>query len=437
MNCQTAVRRIVFVIAFCIGLTAWAGLKAQTQGNARELRAGIARIDITPDLPVSLPGYDEKRGLSKGIHDRLFVRALVFENGGKRLVLISTDLIGFYYEAFESFQKSLLTEFNLKPEELFLCAIHAHSSPGPNLNKSRGHPNDLTYTETLRPKLIEVVRNAFKNVGPVRMGVGLGSSMVGANRRVLKPDGSTRLGTGSLRRNPYGVTDKDVLVLKLARPDGASIGALFDFACHATALGERNLQVSGDILGIAEQFVEKILGGGVVAPVFVGASGDVNPWYKELPSFNTEPGWMPEPELMGTLLGEEVVHVYREIGALQPGGDIKTSFAAIKVPGQKRREETTVQDRTINLTAARVGDVAFLGASVEMLTEVGFAIKAGSPFKRTFLITHCNGGSGYLPPEHLYREGGYEIWSTPFAPQAADIVVKQALGMLYKLQSEP
>jgi len=434
MNCNARFRRIVFALPLWFGLVSWPCQKTQAQGNVQDLRAGVARIDITPDIPVSLPGYDETRGMSKGIHDRLYARAVVFENGGKRLVMISNDLIGFYYEAFGSFQKSILDEFKLKPEELFLCAIHSHSSPAPNINKSRGRPNDITYTETLRPKLLELVRSAFKNVGPVHTGVGVGSSPVGANRRVLKPDGSTQTGTGSLRRNPYGVTDKDVLVMKLARPDGSPVGAVFDYACHATALGEENLQISGDILGIAEQFTENILGHAIVAPVFVGASGDVNPWYKELPAFNTEPGWMPEPVLMGTLLGEEVVHVYRGIGRLQPGGDIKTSFATIKVPGRKRPNEASVQDRTINLTAARVGDVAFLGASVEMLTEVGFAIKAGSPFKHTFLITHCNGDNGYLAPERLYNEGGYEIWSTPFAPQAADMVVKQALSMLYRLQ---
>jgi hypothetical protein len=61
------------------------------------------------------------------------------------------------------------------------------------------------------------------------------------------------------------------------------------------------------------------------------------------------------------------------------------------------------------------------------------SIKAASPFKFTFVITHCNGAAGYLPPEHLYIEGGYEISSSPFAPKAADMVVKQAVKMLHEL----
>jgi len=86
----------------------------------------------------------------------------------------------------------------------------------------------------------------------------------------------------------------------------------------------------------------------------------------------------------------------------------------------------------MNITAARIGDVAFVGFGTEMFTELDLAIKAGSPFKHTFVITHCNGASGYLPPQHLYKEGGYEIYSSPFAPQAADMVVKQALKMLFE-----
>jgi hypothetical protein len=67
----------------------------------------------------------------------------------------------------------------------------------------------------------------------------------------------------------------------------------------------------------------------------------------------------------------------------------------------------------VNITAARIGDdVAFIGFSVEMLTEIGMKIKEGSPFMHTFVITHCNRYSGYLPCG-LYKEGGYEITSTP------------------------
>jgi len=69
----------------------------------------------------------------------------------------------------------------------------------------------------------------------------------------------------------------------------------------------------------------------------------------------------------------------------------------------------------------------------EVLTEIGLAIKQGSPFAHTLVVTHCNGAQGYLPPKHLYKEGGYEIDTSPFAPGAGEIAVKEALNLLYEL----
>ncbi len=271
---------------------------------------------------------------------------------------------------------------------------------------------------------------------PVHTGSGVGYSPVGANRREMRPDGSITLG-----RNPYGPTDKEVLVMKVTGTDGKPVGALYDYATHATALGSRNMLISGDVLGLSAQFVEKILGKEVISPLFAGASGNIDPWYRVLPGFNTEPGWIPEPVLLGTLLGEEVVTVFREIEEVSPGGTINTLFETVECPRRIREEDnakTSGYDQRstvpVNITAAKIGDdVAFIGFNVEMLTEIGMDIKAGSPFKHTFIITHCNGASGYLVPAELYKEGGYEVRSTRFEIGSAETVVKKALRMLYDL----
>jgi len=68
-----------------------------------------------------------------------------------------------------------------------------------------------------------------------------------------------------------------------------------------------------------------------------------------------------------------------------------------------------------------------------VFNEIGRAIKAASPFKHTFVITHCNGGAGYLPTRQSYPQGGYEVLSSPFAPGAAEQVIQEAVGMLREL----
>jgi len=350
-------------------------------------------------------------------------------------VLVSTDLIGFSRGTAEHFRKIILDEFELEPGELFLSAIHTHAGPSLTIDEKEGHPHNLEYTKSLEAKLVKVIRKSLNNMSPVHTGAGIGHSPVGANRRELRFDSS---GNSSIRlgRNPYGPTDKEVLVMKLAKPDGQVVAALFDYATHATCLGGKNYVISGDVLGLAEQFVEKILGRDVLAPAFAGASGNIDPWFRVLPAINTETGWVPEPVLLGTMLGEEVVHVFRDIGEVSGGGEIRTAFTTLELPGKPRNQVTMEKDcppTSLNITAARVGDIAFVGLGAEVLTEIGMSIKAASPYKHTFVITHCNGSAGYLPPEHLYIQGGYEIKSSPFAPQAADIVVKQATEMLYGL----
>ena len=423
---------LAFVVLITLLLTT-----SPVQSNQKKdiLRAGTAKIDITPEKPVKMAGYAGRKDLSAGIHDPLSARVVIFENDDKRLVLVSTDLLGFYNETAEPLREAILNEFKLKPSELFLSAIHTHAGPSLTIDKKKGHPNNLEYTESLKSKLIKVIRKAFDNVGEVRTGIGVGYSPVGANRRELRIN-NTGESSIQLGRNPYGPTDKEVLVMKLAKPDGTVVAALFDYATHATCLGGRNLNISGDVLGLAEQFVEKILGKGIIAPAFAGASGDIDPWFRVLPSFNNEPGWIPEPVLLGTMLGEEVVHVFRGINKVTPGGIINTSFTTLNLPGKPKGEVSGKKDSppaALNITAARVGGIAFVGIDCEVLTEIGSAIKAASPFKHTFVITHCNGAAGYLVPEHLYIEGGYEVRSSPFAPQAAAIVVKEAVRMLHGL----
>ena len=418
-----------------------ASFSIRAEESADVLRAGVARIDITPKEPVTLCGYGGRDGLSKGVHDPLSARAAAFESNGKRLVLVSTDLIGFYGGTAEDFRKAILAKFDLQPAELFLGGIHTHAAPTLTLDKGKGHENNLKYTEFLRDKLIKVVAEALDSTVPVGIGAGIGYCPVGSNRREVRLDDSgwPKDEAIKLGRNPYGPTDKQVLVAKIAKADGAVVAVLFDYATHSTALGPQNYMISGDVLGLAEQFVEKILGPEVIAPAFAGACGDIDPWYRILPQFNTEAGWIPEPVLLGTLLGEEVVHVYRDIKETSAAGKIDTAFTTMALPKKQgeisgdEQAETNDQTVALNITAGRVGDIGFIGFGCEMCTEIGMAIKAASPFKHTFVITHCNGAAGYLPTKDMHKEGGYEVRSSPFAPQAAEMVIKQSLKMLYQL----
>lgn len=305
-----SVRSLLFCVAGLLSTTAFVGLPSASGGA---LRAGVAKVDITPGQPVLLAGYSSRTNLSQGVHDPLSARAVAFEHDGKRLVLVSLDNFGFYNGTAEPMRQAVLDACRLQPSELFLCAIHTHSAPTLTLNAEKGRPNNVDYSKALQVKLVEVTRTALARLASVQVGVGSGSSSVGANRReaILDRSGRTRIVLG---RNPSAPTDREVQVLKIVRAQGNDLlGVVFGYATHSTSLGPRNHLISGDVHGLAAQFLEAHFGAEVVAPVFAGASGNIDTWFRVLPGFNTTNGWIPEPVLLGTLLGEEVAHVVRRI----------------------------------------------------------------------------------------------------------------------------
>jgi hypothetical protein len=401
--------------------------------NAEILKMGAARLDITPDEPVRMAGYSSRKELSTGIHDKLYVRVVAFEQGKNRLVLVSTDSLGFYRGTFPYMMEAIEAQFGLTSEEVILSAIHTHSAPTLTLDAEQVHPNNVRYTEYLQGRILEGIRVAMSDLRLVQVGVGRGSCAAGVNRREERPDGTIVLG-----RNPKGPHDREVMVVSFQDAGGQPRGLLYNYATHATSLGPANLQISGDLIGIASNLVEGWQQRSAVVAAFVGASGDIDPWYRVLPGFKTADGWVPETELLGRLLAVEVGHVLESIDSYSAGTPLDSMSRIVLLPGKERGKQLVEKGEELppvplRLSAARIGDIGILGMDAEVLTEVGLAIKQGSPFSHTFIVTHCNGAQGYLPPKHLYKEGGYEINTSPFAPGAGEIAVKEALNLLYEL----
>src|SRR5512140_3611793 len=87
----------------CLFLT---GKTSKPAKNNTMLRAGFAKIDITPNLPVKLYGYSSRKAYSEGVHDQLYARAVVFDDGSNKVVFVSSDLGSYSGEAFPVISKS-------------------------------------------------------------------------------------------------------------------------------------------------------------------------------------------------------------------------------------------------------------------------------------------------------------------------------------------
>ena len=66
------------------------GMAARAEAGAR-LQAGAAKVDITPKLGVSLDGPISKNGPVRGVHDRLYARAVMLDDGTTRLAIVVAD----------------------------------------------------------------------------------------------------------------------------------------------------------------------------------------------------------------------------------------------------------------------------------------------------------------------------------------------------------
>src|SRR5437899_5731447 len=78
-------RSISFFIVFVTFTTA-------TQAAEKELfrQIGVARIDITPDYPIRLSGYGNRRKESEGIARHIFAKALAIGGDKERPALLIT-----------------------------------------------------------------------------------------------------------------------------------------------------------------------------------------------------------------------------------------------------------------------------------------------------------------------------------------------------------
>jgi len=145
---------------------------AQT-GN---LRAGAAKVDITPPkewFPI------QGRQVLAGVHDPLFARALVLDNGSSKVALISVDTAGIRNS--DEVVKAVTAELGIPASHLSMAATHDHNTP----TFGGGGPSaydPAPYLAILLKGVVEAARQADAHLQPARIGFGSGKAYVNTNR---------------------------------------------------------------------------------------------------------------------------------------------------------------------------------------------------------------------------------------------------------------
>src|SRR5258706_9727025 len=87
-----SMRLIHILVGFmlvCQGLAAQQVNQTLNAGKGR-FRAAVVKVDITPEDPKMLLGYQARKSI--GVHDHIYHKIVVLDDGATQFVLVSTDI---------------------------------------------------------------------------------------------------------------------------------------------------------------------------------------------------------------------------------------------------------------------------------------------------------------------------------------------------------
>ena len=88
----------------------------------------------------------------------------------------------------------------------------------------------------------------------------------------------------------------------------------------------------------------------------------------------------------------------------------------------------------MELSAVRIGDMAFVTMPFESFAAQGVFVKEHSPFPMTMIFSCTNGGWNYIPTREAYDYGCYESYTSYFAKGAGEAVTEKLTEMLQTLK---
>jgi len=429
------------------------------------LRVGAARVDITPPADPAHPPS------GKYAHERLYVRAIVLDNGSARAALIAADQGGLFETVWQAASKQIAAELNCPVENIVMSATHTHSGWGPGgFPGMRGlRPDPNAPPPPIVGQILDAVRQAKANLQPARVGFGTGKSYLNVNRDAV--DGDTHLWTQA--PNLDGPSDKTVAVVEFLAPSGQPVAVYMDYAMHPVN-GFLAGITSADFAGAASRYVEQAFDDKTVAVFVQGASGDQNPLYLRAGTnamasqvgvpitgyvMTREPIEAPirdgkvkagplDPKVQdvlervmdseGVLLGEEVIRVMTNIKQLHATPTISAAQKTVTCPGRKRTDngregmQGTYEDGdpvNIRLGVIRIANIELASVNAELYTPIALRLKRESPMANTFMVTLANGAanSGYIPNDTAFGAQTFQVLGSRLKPGCAETAIVNGL----------
>lgn len=402
------------------------------------LLAGFAKADITPREPKGMDLYGMPRPYpgARGILDRLHARACYLESGACKFLLIECDLVELPSRDYERIVESLARAGGLDKKNIWLCVTHCHSAPG---GPAGGFQYKVLqrYLDRFASRVIAVGRRAMANRQRVKIGYGQGPiEGVGGNRRVKLSDGLVITGWADGPSPPPGVrivdrgpVDRDVGVAVFKDRHDRPVGAIVNYSSHIHLYPI--LFFSAELAGAVAAAMERNWPG-LVAVYTNGAEGNTS-LCAHLPPQGTDcKAWNRQYRSglkhLSAVVARKAAALYRrmEFESLVTMDLDETAMRIRSIP--PRLPVKTVSALTIN-------DLALVGEEDEAFVEYALAVKAGSPYRSTFVIGLKGPVNYYYFPTPARAEGGYETY-LDLAPGSFERTTRAALSLLRSMRRE-
>ncbi len=418
------VTTLLFVLLICS-----TDLSGQAGGSTGGWKAGVARVNITPEGAIWMAGYASRDHPSEGVFHNLWSKALVIEDSlGKRAVLITNDLLEIpkYYS--DRIRDRLEKEYGFSKSQIILNCSHTHSGPVMRDTLANWYPLDAEmekkvkkYSEEFEDKIVELVGRAIIRMIPAEIYSGNGITRFQVNRR-NNPESMSDFYTDLKGPNDYSVP-----VIKVEKKTGGIMAIAFGYACHSTVLNF--YQICGDYPGFAQIELENLYPG-ATALFFQGAGADQNPLPRR--SF-------PLARQYGQTLSAAVDRVLNET-MKKVAPILKTAYTEIDLQFEGKpptRQELLGHIHDTSSTAPylklmartllgrldkgevfrngypypcqvwKLGDQVLMALGGELVIE--YALELKKMFgQNIFVLGYTNDVMAYIPSETILNEGGYE-----------------------------
>lgn len=393
-------------------------------------KAGAAKVVITPPKLMWMSGYSARTKPAEGkVHD-LWAKALVLESAdGKRLALVTLDLVGIPRPVSQAITKKLEATHKLPRESVVLSVSHTHCGPVVRDNLDAMYMLDAEqqrliteYSASLPGLVNDAVTGALAKLAPAKVSWSIGQAGFAVNRRNNKEADVPMLREkGDLK----GPIDHDVPVLAVHDLAGKLRAVAFGYACHATVLSFQ--MWCGDYPGFAMIELEKSHPD-AVALFWAGCGADQNPLPRRTVALAENYGQQLARAVENVLakpmttLPAKLAAAYTEIPLAfdelptreQLAKDALSTNRYIAVRAKSllerlQKEGSLSATYPYPVQAIRLGqDLSWITLGGEVVVDYTLRLKKELGPGKTWVMGYANDVMAYIPSLRVLKEGGYE-----------------------------